>query len=307
MRFDLRILGSNSAAPTISRNPSAQLLNIQERLLLIDCGEGTQMQLLKYQIKFTRINNIFISHLHGDHYFGLVGLISTFHLLGRKRKLNIYAFAELEPIIQSQLMVAGTELQYPLEFHYLKPETHEQIFENEVLTVESFPLDHRVPTCGFIFKEKKRDRKICKDFLSQEMIPVPAFQSIKSGNDYTNSKGKTYKNKDITIPAPKPRSFAYCSDTKYNERIIPIIRNVDMLYHETTFLKDKAKVALEKFHSTTIDAANIANKSNAKKLLIGHYSSRYKKLDEMLEEVKSVYENSFLTRDGDVFSVELGT
>lgn len=304
MKFEVRILGSNSAAPTINRNPSAQLLNIQERLFLIDCGEGTQMQLMKYQIRFNRINNIFISHLHGDHYFGLVGLISTFHLLGRKNKLNIYAPLELEPIIQSQLDVSGTELKYQLVFHYLNTEVHEQIFENEILTVESFPLDHRVPTCGFLFKEKKKERKITKDFLLKETIHLTEFGNIKAGKDYTNEAGKVFKNEDITISSPEPRSYAYCSDTKYNEKIIPIIRNVSMLYHETTFLKDKSDVAADKFHSTTVDAANIAIKSDVKKLLVGHYSSRYKKLDQILEETKSVFENSCLTNEGDIFSVE---
>lgn len=304
MRFDVIILGSNSAAPTINRNPSAQLLNIQERLFLIDCGEGTQMQLMKYQIKFNRINHIFISHLHGDHYFGLIGLISTFHLLGRKKKLIIYAVAELEPIIYAQLNASGSELQYPLEFHYLNTEVHEQIFESDILTVESFPLDHRLPTCGFIFKEKKKESKIKRDFLLKEVIPLDEYAKIKSGKDYVNDDGKIYKNEIITVPSSEPRTYAYCSDTKYNESIIPIIKNVDMLYHETTFLKDKSDVAADKFHSTTIDAATIAKKSNVKKLLVGHYSSRYKKLDTILEEVKSVFDNSFLTNDGDVFSIE---
>jgi len=304
MTFAVTILGSNSAVPILTRNSSAQILNHYNSLFLIDCGEGTQIQFLKYKIKFNRINHIFISHLHGDHFFGLIGLLSTYHLMGRKDRLNIYANPEIEELINFQLKVAKTELRYPLIFHPINSEKSEKIFEDNKIIIKTIPLDHKIPTSGFVFIEKQRERNIKKEFLAIEKVPIHKFKNIKAGDDYINSDGKIYKNKDITSAPPKPRSYAYCSDTKYYEKIIPHIKNVDLLYHEATFMKDKEENAIEKFHSTTVDAANIAKKANVKKLIVGHYSARYKNLNPLLDEVKEIFENSFLAEDGLTFNVE---
>jgi len=257
MVFSLTILGSNSAIPTLTRNPSAHLLNVNERVFLIDCAEGTQLQLRRYKIHFQRIKHIFISHLHGDHYFGLIGFLTTLHLLGRKDELHLYAPPGLEEIINLQLEASLTSLIYPLVFHPLSGEAPEVIFEDERVEVKSFPLKHSVPTFGFRFSEKIKIRKL-----------------------------------------PVARSYAYCSDTAYNEEIIPWIREIDLLYHETTFMTDKAKVAAEKMHSTTIEAATIAKKSRVKKLLIGHFSARYDNLLPILEEARSVFPETYLAEDG---------
>ena len=302
--FSITILGSNSAIPTIRRNPSAQTLNISEQHYLIDCADGTQVQLRKYKIKFQRINNIFISHLHGDHYFGLIGLISSFHLLGRKNELHIYAPPQLEDIINIQFEASETVLGYPLIFHYLHKNKIETIFENNILTVKAFPLEHSIPTWGFLFKEKQGKRNIKKNFAKNEKIPNNEFINIQNGADYIDKDGKIYRNKSITTDPPKARSYAYCSDTGYYEKIIPVIKDVDILYHESTFAEDRKESAKQKFHSTAKDAARIAKKANVKKLLLGHYSARYKDTSPLLEEAKSVFPNTELSDDGSVFNIE---
>lgn len=303
--FSITILGSNSAIPTIRRNPSAQTLNISEQHYLIDCADGTQVQLRKYKIKFQRINHIFISHLHGDHYFGLIGLISSLHLLGRKNELHIYAPPQLEEIINIQFEASETVLGYPLIFHYLHKNKTETIFENNILTVKAFPLEHSIPTWGFLFKEKQGKRNIKKNFAKNEKIPNNEFINIQNGADYIDKDGKIYRNKSITTDPPKARSYAYCSDTGYYEKIIPVIKDVDILYHESTFAEDRKESAREKFHSTAKDAARIAKKANVKKLLLGHYSARYKDTSPLLEEAKSVFPNTELSDDGLVFEIEL--
>lgn len=303
MTFSVTILGSSAATFTSNRNPSAQILNIHEHLFLIDCAEGTQIQLKKYHIKFNRINHIFISHLHGDHFFGLIGLIFTFHLLGRKNKLHIYADPKLKEIIDIQLKASNTKLVYPLIFHAINHNISEIIFEDDILTVKTFPLEHHIPTSGFLFKEKQGKRNIRKEILALEKIPYKEFDKIKNGADYINNDGKIYKNEDITLNPPKPRSYAYCSDTKYFEPIIPHIAKADLLYHEATFMKDKAANAAEKFHSTTTDAATIAKKAKVKKLLIGHFSARYDDLKPMLEEAKTIFPNTYLAEEGKTFDI----
>ncbi len=302
--FSITILGSNSAIPTLRRNPSAQALNISEQHYLIDCADGTQVQLRKYKIKFQRINHIFISHLHGDHYFGLIGLISSYHLLSRKNKLHIYAPPQLEEIINIQFEASETILGYPLIFHYLHQNKIETIFENDILSVKAFPLEHSIPTWGFLFKEKQGKRKIKKNFAKNANIPNNEFINIQNGADYIDKGGKIYKNKSITTDPPKARSYAYCSDTGYYEKIIPVIKDVDILYHESTFAEDRKESAKQKFHSTAKDAARIAKKANAKKLLLGHYSARYKDTSPLLEEAKSVFPNTELTEDGLVFEID---
>lgn len=303
MTFSITILGSGAAIPTLKRNPSAHLLNLNERLFLIDCAEGTQLQLRKYKIHFQRISHIFISHLHGDHFYGLIGLLTSFHLLGRKEELHIYGHPILEIILNAQLEASGTTFIYPLHFHPLFSETYDMIFQNENVTVHSFPVIHSVPTCGFLFKEKNNLRKIRKDVLNTITIPFPEMVKIKNGRDYTDPEGRVYKNEELTIDPPRPRSYAYCSDTVYSESFIPYIRDCDILYHEATFMQDKVEDAHEKMHSTAIEAATIALKARVKKLVIGHFSARYDELQPMLEEAKSVFPETYLAEDGAVFSI----
>ncbi len=303
MNFSLTILGCNSAIPSADRNQTAQLLNIQDELFLIDCGEGTQLQFKKYHIKFQRIRHILISHLHGDHFFGLVGLISTMHLLGRKDELHIYAHPLLEEIIHLQFQASNSKLQYPLVFHPLQHDTVQQIFENKKLFIQSFPLKHSIPTCGFVFKEKPHERHINKAVTDKLNIPVHEFPKIKKGENFTDEKGNFYENKLLTFEPVASRSFAYCSDTAYFEPIIEHIKNVDLLYHETTFMLDRQDAASEKLHSTTIETAQIAKKANVKKLLIGHYSARYEDLNLLLNECRSIFPETYLTKDGESFSL----
>lgn len=303
MTFSVTILGSNSALPTLTRNPSAQVLNVNERLFLIDCAEGTQLQFLKYKIKFQRINHIFISHLHGDHYFGLMGLLFSYHLLGRENELNIYSSSELEDIINAFIEAADASINYPIKFHSLVPNKSEVILYDDLISVRSFPLKHSIPTWGFVFREKKREKNIRKDFVLKEDIPDIFFNRIKQGEDYINPDGKVYKNSEITYDPPKPRSYAYCSDTRYHEPVIPVIKDVDLLYHEATFMEDMVSIAAQKLHSTAKQAAIIASKANVKQLIIGHFSARYEKLDELLQEAKNVFDNCKLADDGKVFKV----
>ena len=303
MTFKITILGSNSAIPTIKRNPTAQLVNHNERFFLIDCAEGTQVQLRKYHIKIQRINHIFISHLHGDHYFGLIGMISSMHLLGRNKELHVYGLPELENIINMQLQASQTELVYPLLFHPFNPDVHDTIYEDDKLTVKTIPLNHHIPTCGFIFKEKKTKRKLKKDVINNLDIHVDEFVKIKNGADFTDNSGKVYENKELTYPPSPPRSYAFCSDTAYHEPVIPYIKDADLLYHEATFMNDKADVAAEKFHTTTIEAATIALKAHVKKLIIGHFSTRYETTDPMLQEARTVFKNTDVAVDGQVFEV----
>ncbi|MBI9036907.1 MAG: ribonuclease Z [Bacteroidales bacterium] len=304
MTFSVTILGSNSAVPTIARNPSSQLLNINEQLFLIDCAEGTQIQLKKSRIKSQRINNIFISHLHGDHYYGLIGLMTSLHLFGRTKELIIFANSELENIINIQLEASKTKLCYPVVFHSLSYKEPKIIYEDRKIIIKSFALNHSVPTCGFLFTIKNRERGIKKEIITELNIPVSEIINIKNGKDYVDENGKRYKNSYLTKEPIPPCSYAYCSDTGYFEDIIPVIKNVDTLYHEATFMEDRIQNANEKLHSTAIQAANIAKKANAGKLIIGHYSARYKDLQPILSEAKSVFENSFAAEDGKVFDIE---
>ncbi len=303
MVFSVTILGSNSAIPTLKRNPTSQLLNHNERLFLIDCAEGTQIQLRRSHIRMQRINHIFISHLHGDHFFGLIGLISSMHLLGRTKELHLFAPPQLEDIIDIQLNASQTELNYPLIFHPINPDANETIYEDDKLIISTIPLNHRIPTCGFLFKEKKGKRRIRKQMVKDMNIPVDDIVKIKDGADFTNTEGTIYKNAEITEQPNAPRSYAYCSDTAYHEAIIPIITNVSLLYHEATFMQEKADVAAEKFHSTAIEAATIAKKANAEKLIIGHFSNRYENVSQLLEEAVTVFPNTDTARDGQTYDV----
>jgi len=289
--------------PTPERFSTAQVINVSEHFFLIDCGEGTQIQLRRNKIKFGKINHIFISHLHGDHYFGLFGLISTFILLGRKKNLHIYCHPELKNIFDFLIKYFTDEIRFEIIFHFLNYEKNEIIFENDKLTVVSFPLKHKVPTCGFLFREKPRLRNIKKELIESMSIPIKEIVRIKQGYDYTTEEGKTIKNRDLTIDPPPPKSYAYCSDTAYYEDIIPVIRDIDLLYHEATFMNDMAESAALTSHSTAVQAATIAKKANVKKMVIGHYSLRYKDLQPVLDEARSVFKNTIAAEDGLIIDI----
>lgn len=303
MGFSVRILGSSSATPTATRHPSAQLLNVNERLFLIDCGEGTQMQFRRYKIKHSRINHIFISHLHGDHYLGLAGLVFTMHLFGRKTPLHIYGNPELKVILDLQLKVSETTLLYPLIFHPLIPGETSVVFEDPCLEVTAFPLMHRVPTHGFLFKEKTSIRKISRAAVSSLKIPVERYQELRDGKDIILEDGTVIENNRVTNSPRKTLSYAYCSDTGYTDQFLDLICGVDALYHEATFMVEKEASAREKMHATTVDAARIALKSGAKKLIIGHYSARYDELEPVLAETRAVFPESFLAEEGAEFII----
>jgi ribonuclease Z len=303
MKFEVTILGSSSATPIFNRNPTAQVLNINDRLYLIDCGEGTQQQMLRFDVKASRIDHIFISHIHGDHYLGLVGLLSSLHLNGRKKALKIYGPPRLKEIIDLQLSYSETTLQYPVEFNFTNPERAEVILDNPDVTVETIPLDHRIACTGFLFREKKRLRKLIKDKLDKANIPVEYYTALKKGADYVAPDGQVIKNDTVTIDSDEPKTYSYCSDTLYNEMYFKQINNSTMLYHEATFLNNMLERAGETHHTTALQAGQIALKTNTKKLLIGHFSARYKTLNELLDEARSVFPQTELAIEGKTFAI----
>ncbi len=305
MKFELTILGCNSAIPANNRFPTSQVLNIRGNLYLIDCGEGTQVRLRENRIKRSRINQIFISHLHGDHVFGLIGLLSSYGLNGRKEPLHIYCPPHLDEMINIQIKYTGHPLPYPLEFHITDTEKHQLIFEDNLLKVYTIPLIHRVPTHGFLFKEKQQSDSMIPEKIEKYNIPFQEINRIKNGGDWTTPNGNVIPHSKLTIPAAAPRSYAFCSDTAYNEAIIPIIKGVDLLYHESTFLHKELEYAERTKHSTSIQAATIAKKAEVGKLVLGHYSSRYIELDELQDEAKTVFQNTELGLEGKRFSVEI--
>jgi ribonuclease Z len=295
------ILGNNSAIPAYNRNPTAQVLQLQEESFLIDCGEGTQMQMTRYNIRRSKINRIFISHLHGDHYFGLIGLLTSMGLLGRTQPLYLHAPAALEDIIGLQLKVADTTLPYPLHFCPLKAEG--MIVDDNKITVTCFAVQHRIECWGFLFREKKNPRKVVSAKAAVHSIPASFYGRLQKGEDYVNKQGMVVPNETITIAAPAAKSYAYCADTIYDERLVPIVKEVDVLYHETTYLQDLAERAAARYHSTTVQAAAIAQKANVKKLLIGHFSSKYENLDAFLTEAAAVFENTELALEGACYKI----
>lgn len=303
MSFTVTILGSNSALPTSERYPSAQILNVSERFFLIDCGEGTQMQLRKYKVKFTRINHIFISHLHGDHIFGLIGLISTLGLLGRKNDLQVFAHADLEKLLQPQLDYFCTELPYKVVFHAINPRKQELIFEDDKVMVQTIPLKHRTPTCGFLISEKPAPAKIRKQCIDRYSLSIAEIVKIKNGCDLQLENGQIIPNSDLVEPSLPTHSYAYCSDTKYFEGLAPMIEEVDLLYHESTFTSENEDLAKKTTHSTAAQAAKVALASNAKRLIIGHFSSRHKDLNPYLTEAQELFPNTALAIEGRTFDV----
>lgn len=306
MIFSVTILGSNSAIPANGRHPTAQVVNIRNQLFLIDCGEGTQMQMTQFRIKRTKINQIFISHFHGDHLFGLPGLLTSYSLMGRKEPLEIFAPRGLQNMMDVILETSGSHLSYELTINELDADVHKKIFENEVVTVYSIPLQHRIPTCGYLFKEKRPLSNIRPEKIVELNIPFSEIKAIKDGADFTTASGKVIPNELITFPPKRERSYAYCSDTSYFEKVIPQIKNANLLYHEATFMDDKAAIAKERGHATSKEAALIAQKAEVGQLLLGHFSSRYINLEPLLEEAKTVFPNSDIATEGTVFDVPFG-
>lgn len=303
MKFELTILGSSSATPIYNRNPTAQVLNINDRLYLIDCAEGTQQQMLRFDVKASRIDHIFISHLHGDHYLGLIGLLSSMHLNGRIKPIKLYCPEALKEIIEVQLMYSETVLQYEIEYVFTNSRLPVVVLENQDITVETIPLFHRIPCTGFLFKEKKRLRKLIKEKLELLDVPVQIFTLLKKGFDYTAPDGTVYENQTLTTDSEEPKSYAYCSDTQYNPLYFDQISHVTLLYHEATFLHNMLDRAQETNHTTALQAGEIALQTGAKKLLIGHFSARYKTLVELLEEATSVFPNTELALEGKTFII----
>ncbi len=297
----LSILGCYSATPREHTNPTAQVLEINNHMFLIDCGEGTQVQLRKHKIKFNRIKHIFISHLHGDHFFGLVGLISTFRLYTREADLHIYAPKGLKEVITLQMKLADSWTNYKLIFHELKSKESELVFEDDKVEVYTIPLVHRVYTNGFLFKEKQGERKLDVTKAENANIDVAYYRKLKQGHDVQNENGVLIKNDTVTLSGKKPKSYAFCSDTAYSEAILPIIKDVDVLYHESTFLEKHEKLAKTTKHSTAKQAATIAKKANVGQLILGHYSTRYDDLQDFKTEAQQIFEPVELAEDGKTF------
>lgn len=305
MTFELTILGSSSAIPTSKRNLTAHVLNVHERFFLIDCGEGTQIQIRKNKIRFGKIDHIFISHLHGDHIFGLFGLISTFNLLNREKDLHIYAHPELENILNKHLEYFERNVSFKIIYHHLKPKVSELIFEDEKIKIETIPLQHRIPTCGFKFTEKPHLRNLKKNVVLDYNIPISKIQGIREGEDFIDDNNEVISNQKLTLPPYKNRSYAYCTDTAYSEKIIPIIQEVDLLFHEATFRKNMKRQAKLTSHSTSEDAAKIAKMANVGKLIVGHFSARYKDVNPIINEAREIFPNTFSAEDGEKYKIEL--
>ena len=304
MEFCLKILGANSATPAYGRHQTSQLLNLENSHFLIDCGEGTQMQLIKYRAKVSRIHHIFISHLHGDHIFGLIGLINTMNLSGRTEDLHVYGPYNLMDIITPPLRHSNTRLRFKLHFTAVDTRRSYLLYENDRLTVHTIPLDHGISCSGYLFTEKEKELRINKEKLP-EGLAVEDFLALKSGKDLYHTDGTLrYTNQELTLPPKKRRSFAYCSDTRYNENILDIIQGVDLLYHEATFMHDLAEKARERHHTTTVEAATMAKKAEVGRLIIGHYSSRYRDLEPLRQEAQSVFPNTQLAIEGENYFIE---
>lgn len=299
--FGVTILGNNSALPAFDRHPTAQVVTLNEQVILIDCGEGTQMQIARYKIRRSKINHIFISHLHGDHYFGLIGLLTSMGLLGREQDLQLFAPKGLDEIIALQLKVANTVL--PFKLNFVPIEKDGILVDTNKFSVECFATQHRVECYGFIIRENKVPRRIDKDNVLKYEIPTAYYESLKMGKDYERKDGSIVKNEWVTIANSPAKSYAYCADTIYDETLADKVKNVDVIYHETTYLKDLHERAALRFHSTTIQAAAIASKANTKRLLIGHFSSKYEQLNQFLEETKEVFANTDLAIEGVSFRI----
>ena len=302
--FRVHILGCGSALPTTHHFSSMQVVECRGKLYMIDCGEGAQLQLRRSSLSFERLGNIFITHLHGDHCFGLIGLISTFGLLGRRSVLNIYAPGELEPMLKSMLdMFFNYDIGYEVTFHPVNTKVQQVIYEDHSLTVETIPLEHRMLCAGYLFREKPSLPHIRRDMIDMYGIPISQINNIKAGQDYTLSDGTVIENKRLVTPAAPPRSYAYCSDTRYMPKLHEIVKGVDTLYHESTYADDKLLEAGKYYHSTARQAATVAREAHVGKLLLGHYSARYPDASILLHEAQEEFPNCYLTNEMDIFDV----
>lgn len=299
----LTVLGSSSALPTSERYPSAHVLNARERLYLIDCGEGTQMQLRRAKIRFGKINHIFISHLHGDHIFGIYGLLSTFSLMNRQASLHLYAPENYRKILFSHLADFDIKLSFEIDFIPLSGQDPVQVLNDKFLTVTSFPLVHRVPSYGFLFREKPHLKNVIKEKISQYQIPGIRIPAIKNGEDYITPNGNVIKNEELTYPPPAQMSYAYCSDTRYFSRLASFVKDVTLLYHEATFDKSLEELASITGHSTSLDAANVAREAGAESMIIGHFSARYRDVSLLVDEARLVFPATFPAIDGKTYDI----
>jgi ribonuclease Z len=302
--FEVTILGSGAAVPTFRRNPTAQYIICNDRHILIDCGEGTQMQIRKYSIRFQRISHILISHLHGDHFFGLVGLLSTMHLMGRDKGITIYGPEQLEGIVRSQLEIAGARLDFDLKFVRLNGKESKLIFEDNLIEIHTFPLKHRIPTNGFVIREKTKERRLISEAIKGSGLLIEHLPKLKRGEHVVDEKGNEFDFEEFTLPPHPSYSYAFCSDTRYDESIVPNITNVNVLYHEATFVDKDEERAKATFHSTAKQAAKIAAKSRVGRLLLGHLSARYETTDVHLEEAKTIFENTIVVEDGEMYRID---
>ena len=302
-KFEVHILGCGSALPTLRHHASSQVVNLREKLFMIDCGEGTQVQLRRCRLKFSRLNHIFISHLHGDHCFGLMGLISTFGMLERTADLHLYGHADLQTLLAPQLGYFCKGLPFDVVFHAIDPSVQAVIYDDRSVSIETLPLRHRVPTCGFLFKEKAVPNHIRRDMIDFYRIPVCMINRIKNGEDYTLPDGTVVPNNRLTTPSAPPRTYAYCSDTAYLPRLAETVRGADVLYHEATFAECDAARAKSTFHSTASQAARIAAAAEAKRLVIGHFSARYEDEEALLKEAKAIFPNTQAAQEGLVINI----
>ncbi len=298
MKFEVTILGCGSATPTLRHSPTAQLVNYEERYFLLDCGEGTQLQLRRFGIKFQRIDHIFITHLHGDHCLGLPGLLSTLHLLGRTKAMHLYAHPDLEEATRIQLKVSHSRLRFEVQWHQLAHSEVQTVFENRTLLVQSVPLNHRIPTCGFIIREKEKERNILPSAIDQYQLSIARIRQIKRGADFTTPSGKIIPNEQLTSAPMLPRSYAFITDTAGKPEMVDAVRGVDLLYHESTFLQRDASRAKDTYHSTALQAAETASAAGVGQLLLGHFSARYREMEPFRKEASAVFPNVTIAYEG---------
>ncbi len=303
MVFELSIIGSSSATPVYDRFPTAQVLNHDGDLYLIDCGEGTQVQLIRLKVKFHKIDHIFISHLHGDHYLGLVGLIFSLNLNGRTKPLYIFGPPGLMDIIEVHQRISAEKLRFEIIFHQNEHDGYHKIFETNLIEVYTFPLNHRIPTTGFLFKEKPKKRKLNSTEINRYQVPISYFEYLQKGADWHMSDGFLVENSKLTIAPPPPRSYAFVSDTRYLPELTDFLTGTDLIYHEATFMQDMFERAVQTLHSTSEEAATFAKMTSAKQLILGHFSARYIDLNPLLKEAQAIFPNTELAKEGCVFQV----